>query len=113
MTYEEYVHRLSGSKMTDKALKELFEREDCRDKMLHKLLEENCALKEKLRWHYPGKGELPGDRTEKLVFFKYNDDVSPRKTFGFYNGRFWETWRGDASNNDVIAWMQIDLPEEV
>ena len=37
MTYEEYVHRLSGSKMTDKALKELFEREDCRDKMLHKL----------------------------------------------------------------------------
>lgn len=23
MTYEEYVHRLSGSKMTDKALKEL------------------------------------------------------------------------------------------
>lgn len=62
-------------------------------------------------WHYPSKGEYPIDKTEMLVYFKYADYEYPCKTFGFYNGHFWDTKRGDVSNKDVIAWKEIVLPE--
>lgn len=64
-------------------------------------------------WHYPSKGEYPIDKTEMLVYFKYADYEYPCKTFGFYNGHFWDTKRGDVSNKDVIAWKEIVLPKEV
>lgn len=62
-------------------------------------------------WHYPSKGELPIDKTEMLVYFKYADYEYPCKTFGFYNGHFWDTKRGDVSNKEVIAWKEIVLPK--
>ena len=64
-------------------------------------------------WHYPSKGEYPIDKTEMLVYFKYADYEYPCKTFGFYNGHFWDTKRGDVSNKDVIAWKEIVLPKEI
>jgi hypothetical protein len=63
-------------------------------------------------WHYPSKGEYPIDKTEMLVYFKYADYEYPCKTFGFYNGHFWDTKRGDVSNKEVIAWKEIVLPKE-
>lgn len=63
-------------------------------------------------WHYPSKGEYPIDKTEMLVYFKYADYEYPCKTFGFYNGHFWDTKRGDVSNKEVIAWKEIVFPEE-
>ena len=63
-------------------------------------------------WHYPSKGEYPIDKTEMLVYFKYADYEYPCKTFGFYNGHFWDTKRGDVSNKDVIAWKEIVFPKE-
>jgi len=64
-------------------------------------------------WHYPSKGEYPIDKTEMLVYFKYADYEYPCKTFGFYNGHFWDTKRGDVSNKEVIAWKEIVLPKEI
>lgn len=63
-------------------------------------------------WHYPSKGEYPDDKTEMLIYFKYTDCEYPCKTFGFYNGHFWDTKRGDVSNKEVIAWKEIVFPEE-
>ena len=63
-------------------------------------------------WHYPSKGEYPIDKTEMLVYFKYADYEYPCKTFGFYNGHFWDTKRGDVSNKEVIAWKEIVPPKE-
>jgi len=63
-------------------------------------------------WHYPSKGEYPIDKTEMLVYFKYADYEYPCKTFGFYNGHFWDTKRGDVSNKEVIAWKEIVFPKE-
>lgn len=63
-------------------------------------------------WHYPSKGEYPIDKTEMLVYFKYADYEYPCKTFGFYNGHFWDTKRGDVSNKEIIAWKEIVFPEE-
>lgn len=75
---------------------------------------DECAkeLEKANEWHYPSKGEYPIDKTEMLVYFKYADYEYPCKTFGFYNGHFWDTKRGDVSNKEVIAWKEIVFPEE-
>ncbi len=48
-TYEEYLHKLKGSKMTENDLKELFDREKLRDEKFHNLIEENEILMGKLK----------------------------------------------------------------
>ena len=117
MIYEEYLYKLKGSKLTEKDLRELFERERLRDEKYHALLKENEAMREKHRWHYPSKGELP-DKPEILgnaivpnvIVCDYSNEIYrgyylENNLFGFIVGT--------SLRIEIIrAWQYIEPPKE-
>ena len=58
-------------------------------------------------WHYmKDEKDLPTDKKEYLLLLGSNI-----RTFGFYNGRFWESWKGDFSWQEVKAYFFVPVPE--
>lgn len=58
-------------------------------------------------WHYvKNEKDLPTDKKEYLLLLGSNI-----RTFGFYNGRFWESWKGDFSWQEVKAYFFVPDPE--
>ena len=58
-------------------------------------------------WHYvKDEKDLPTDKKEYLLLLG-----SGIRTFGFYNGRFWESWKGDFSWQEVKAYFFVPVPE--
>ena len=58
-------------------------------------------------WHYvKDEKDLPTDEKEYLLLLGSNI-----RTFGFYNGRFWESWKGDFSWQEVKAYFSVPVPE--
>lgn len=58
-------------------------------------------------WHYvKDEKDLPTDKKEYLLLLGSNI-----RTFGFYNGRFWESWKGDFSWQEVKAYFSVPVPE--
>ena len=59
-------------------------------------------------WHYvKDEKDLPTDKKEYLLLLG-----SGIRTFGFYNGRFWESWKGDFSWQEVKAYYDVPVPNE-
>ena len=59
-------------------------------------------------WHYvKDENDLPTDKKEYLLLLG-----SGIRTFGFYNGRFWESWKGDLSWQEVKAYYDVPDPNE-
>ena len=58
-------------------------------------------------WHYvKDEKDLPTDKKEYLLLLGSNI-----RTFGFYNGKFWESWKGDFSWQEVKAYFFVPVPE--
>jgi len=58
-------------------------------------------------WHYvKDEKDLPTDKKEYLLLLGRGI-----KTFGFYNGRFWESRKGNFSWQEVKAYFFISVPE--
>ena len=58
-------------------------------------------------WHYEKSEEdLPKDNSEYLLLLEHGIRV-----FGYYNGKWWESWKGDLSWQEVKAYFFIPVPE--
>ena len=58
-------------------------------------------------WHYVKDGEdLPKDNSEYLLLLEHGIRV-----FGYYNGKWWESWKGDLSWQEVKAYFFVPVPE--
>lgn len=111
MTYEEYRYKLKGSKLTEKDLRELFERERLRDEKYDALLKENEAMREKHRWHYPSKGELP-EECETVLGYAIKSEHKMLIEIYLRDGE-WQLTNGMLGvGYEVIAWQYIEPPEE-
>ena len=58
-------------------------------------------------WHYvKSEEDLPKDNSEYLLLLEHGIRV-----FGYYNGKWWESWKGDLSWQEVKAYFFIPVPE--
>lgn len=60
-----------------------------------------AEIAETCRWHYPEGGEMPEVQAEVLICCRYGN--GQYKTFGFWNGQFWDTRRGDMCDKEIVA----------
>lgn len=68
----------------------------------------NCKIQVKDDWHYiKSEEDLPKDNSEYLLLL----DAGVR-VFGFYNGMFWESWKGDLAWQEVKAYYDVPIPNE-
>ena len=106
MTYEEYLFKMG---VIDP--KGFSEREKNREKMFHEMVEDLTALKEKHRWHYPSKGELPEDGLLVLCYRKTADGYQYKPCQQF-NGDVWYDEYMDILETDElpIAWQYLPEP---
>lgn len=62
-------------------------------------------------WHYvKSEEDLPKDNSEYLLLLEHGIRV-----FGYYNGKWWESWKGDLSWQEVKAYFFVpvlELPKE-
>ena len=75
---------------------------------IHELFSE---IRERIKWHYPSKGELPEISGEYLVKVNYHDG----KTHAFmsiceFNTKY-QSWCF-CGNRDIVAWQYIVPPKE-
>ena len=58
-------------------------------------------------WHYvKSEEDLPKDNSEYLLLLEHGIRV-----FGYYNGKWWESWKGDLSWQEVKAYFFVPVPE--
>lgn len=58
-------------------------------------------------WHYvKAEEDLPKDNSEYLLLLEHGIRV-----FGYYNGKWWESWKGDLSWQEVKAYFFVPVPE--
>ena len=58
-------------------------------------------------WHYvKSEEDLPKDNSEYLLLLEHGIRV-----FGYYNGKWWESWKGDLSWQEVRAYFFVPVPE--
>ena len=58
-------------------------------------------------WHYvKSEEDLPKDNSEYLLLLEHGIRV-----FGYYNGKWWESWKGDLSWQEVQAYFSVPVPE--
>ena len=58
-------------------------------------------------WHYvKSEEDLPKDNSEYLLLLEHGIRV-----FGYYNGKWWESWKGDLSWQEVQAYFFVPVPE--
>jgi hypothetical protein len=59
-------------------------------------------------WHYvKSEEDLPKDNSEYLLLLEHGIRV-----FGYYNGKFWESWKGDLAWHEVKAYYDVPVPNE-
>ena len=64
--------------------------------------------KNKDDWHYiKSEEDLPKDNSEYLLLLEHGI-----RAFGYYNGKFWESWNGDLSWQEVKAYYDVPVPDE-
>lgn len=64
--------------------------------------------KNKDDWHYiKSEEDLPKDNSEYLLLLEHGIRV-----FGYYNGKFWESWKGDLAWQEVKAYYDVPVPNE-
>lgn len=69
----------------------------------------NCKIQVKDDWHYiKSEADLPKDNSEYLLLLEHGIRV-----FGYYNGKFWESWKGDLSWQEVRAYYDVPVPNEM
>ena len=70
--------------------------------------ETNCKIQVKDDWHYiKSEEDLPKDNSEYLLLLEHGI-----RAFGYYNGKFWESWNGDLSWQEVKAYYDVPVPDE-
>ena len=58
-------------------------------------------------WHYvKSEEDLPKDNSEYLLLLEHGIRV-----FGYYNGKWWKSWKGDLSWQEVKAYFLVPVPE--
>jgi len=58
-------------------------------------------------WHYvKSEEDLPKDNSEYLLLLEHGIRV-----FGYYNGKWWESWKGDLSWQEVKAYFFVPVPK--
>ena len=68
----------------------------------------NCKIQVKDDWHYiKSEADLPKDNSEYLLILDHDIRV-----FGYYNGKFWESWKGDLAWHEVKAYYDVPVPDE-
>ena len=116
---EEYIDKLTAD-WSDGEYS--FPVDDMREAILHFAKFGYNKAKEEDRWHYPSKGELPVDEfadeytkprrpsAYKRFYCLYLGDVC---IVGRYIRGSFLTAEGHYSLNEIEAWKEIDLPEEI
>ena len=67
-----------------------------------------CENEHKDDWHYiKTEEDLPKNNSEYLLLLEHGIRV-----FGYYNGKFWESWNGDLSWRDVKAYYDVPVLDE-
>lgn len=68
----------------------------------------NCKIQVRDDWHYvKSEEDLPKDNSEYLLLLEHGIRV-----FGYYNGKFWESWKGDLAWQEVKAYYDVPIPNE-